>query len=206
MILHSEGNWPRSRTNDPRSYTQADPVGLYTQADPIGVGDQNLFSYTSVNANPLIATDPLGLYIVKDKLVKKPTPNPMAFCGSPFACSKVSAVVICSCECDALAGHVFPNVELWLMGEMAYHNGPFGAINQTPVDLSVTNKATAIAHEYSYHIDKAVAAVDSLLKGLESTGFNTPEACVAACNATSVKVNALFLKTLKETQAAENSQ
>lgn len=185
------------------STTLVSECGKYTQADPIGAGDLNVVAYAA--GNPLRYTDPLGLFNVDNRIKKIATTSPGAICGSPFACSLVAATVYCNCHCDASIGHVVADATLLINGSLYYFNGPFGSIKKKTVDPTVKNAATAVAHEYNYHINPAIDAVAPLLKALESKGFNSESECQAECSSVAKAVNAAFSSMLKQTQDAENS-
>jgi RHS repeat-associated protein len=178
--------------------------GRYTQADPLGAGDLNVVAYAA--GNPLRYADPLGLFNVDNRMKKIATMTPEAICGSPFACSLVAATVYCNCHCDASIGYVVADATLMINGSLYYFNGPFGSIKKKTVDPTVKDAATAIAHEYNYHINPAIDAVAPLLKALESKGFNSEGQCQAECSNVAKAVNAAFGSMLKQTQDAENSK
>jgi hypothetical protein len=93
---------------------------------------------------------------------------------------------------------------LLIGGSMHIYSGPFSSLKKaSKVDKSVKNFATAVDHEYRYHINIAIVGVDALLKQLEQTGFGSEAACYAGCAAVSGKVNKLFDSILQQTQAKE---
>ncbi|HET9210780.1 MAG TPA: RHS repeat-associated core domain-containing protein, partial [Thermoanaerobaculia bacterium] len=178
--------------------------GRYTQADPIGLGDLNVFGYAA--NNPLGYSDPEGLFNINNIIKQLPTSDPGASCGSPFACSLVTATAYCDCHCDDAVGAIVADATLLLTGRIYYFNGPFGKIHKTTVDPTVKDKATAIAHEYNYHINVAIDAVTPLLKNLEAMRFNSVEECRGKCSEVAKEVNSLFAATLHKTQADENAK
>jgi RHS repeat-associated protein len=137
--------------------------GRYTQNDPLAQGEANGYAYAA--QNPLSISDPLGLYEIAFSIIKNPHSAPQQLCGSPIACTIVSATLDCGCKCDPDSGIVFPNVTLKIGGTMHIYSGPFGALKKTSkTDKSVTNALTAVKHEYNYHIYPGIAAIDSLIK------------------------------------------
>ena len=178
--------------------------GRYTQADPIGAGDLNIIVYAA--GNPLRHVDPFGLFNVDNRIKKIATMTPGAACGSPFACSLVAATVYCNCHCDAFIGRVVAAATLMINGTIYYFNGPFWSINKKTIDPTVKDAATAIAHEYNYHINPAINGIAPLLKALESKGFNSEGECRLECSNVAKTVNAAFASMLKQTQDAENSK
>lgn len=115
-----------------------------------------------------------------------------------------AALVNCTCECT---GEVWKaKAELRIYGNMYIYNGPFPYRGRRPKDRSVHDAASAIAHEYNAHINPAIAAVTPLINGLEAKTFSSEAECQGACGQTSTAVNALFGKTLRDTQQKENQQ
>jgi hypothetical protein len=129
--------------------------------------------------------------------------TPVAICGSRFACSIIMATVSCECHRRESIGDVTANAKLLLAGSIYYFNGPFAVIEYRAVDPTVRDSATAIAHEYAYHINPAINAVAPFLKTLESKGFDSQRECESECRNAAKAVTGLFASTLKQTQDAE---
>jgi len=89
---------------------------------------------------------------------------------------------------------------------MYVYSGPFPYKGRQPQDKSVHDAASAIAHEYNVHINPAINAVTPLINGLEARTFKSQSECSTTCDQTSKAVNALFSRTLTETQEKENNQ
>jgi RHS repeat-associated protein len=174
--------------------------GRYTQADPMALGDDDAYGYAS--GGPTGSSDRFGLYTVRKIITTRRTMNPDQICGSPFACSLVGAAVACQCNCSA-SGYS-ADATVFVQGTIYYFSGPFGAIKKKPKDPTVKDSATAIAHEYNYHIDPGIDSIDPLMRNLEGTSFVSIGDCRRGCSALSLQVAAQFAATLRETQAAEN--
>jgi hypothetical protein len=130
----------------------------------------------------------------------------VAICGSPYACTQVKVSVICYCNCDENVGYVFTDVVLQLAGDLSYYNGPYASIKKSTVDKSVKDAASAIAHEYAYHINKAIAVVDGDIKAMEAKTFNSVQDCNSQCGTLRTNSIKKFSQTLAQTQAAENAK
>jgi hypothetical protein len=74
------------------------------------------------------------------------------------------------------------------------------------VDKSVTDTASARAHEYGWHIDVGVSAVRGTVEPEEAKTFGTKEACDASCSNLKKRVPDLFRNTVRRTQDAENAR
>jgi hypothetical protein len=117
------------------------------------------------------------------------------------------ALVLCKCTDDGCEDEMWhASAELRLYGDMWIYNGPFPYKHRTPVDRSVHDAASAIAHEYNVHINPAITAVTPLINALESKTFQSEAECQRQCDLTSGAVNALFGRTLTATQQQENRQ
>jgi len=82
-------------------------------------------------------------------------------------------------------------------------SGPFPYRGRRPVDPTVVNADTAIAHEYNIHINPAIAAVTPTINALEDKTFASEAECHAECDRASSAVNRMFRNTLRQTQQAE---
>jgi hypothetical protein len=147
----------------------------------------------------LFAEEPL----VIDAIVRRATPEPRSTCGSTVACSTVAAIASCDCRFDPGANRVMATASLRLLGTIWYFSGPFESIAQRPRDHSVVNQATAIRHEYAFHIVPAVSAVSELVASMQNASFRSIAECVLAGNALAATVHAVFQRTLAETQLQE---
>jgi hypothetical protein len=82
-------------------------------------------------------------------------------------------------------------------------SGPFPYRGRRPVDPTVVDADTAIAHEYNSHINPAITAVTPMINALEEKTFGSKAECYAECDRVSSTVNQLFRNTLRQTQQAE---
>jgi RHS repeat-associated protein len=186
----------RARWYDPQ-------VGRFINEDPIELrGGTNFYTY--VNNNPVNSSDPLGLFTVRDNITQRRAVDIDAQCGSSTggACTRVAALVVCTCKCDGANWKA--SAELRIYGQMWIYNGPFPYKRRRPVDRTVVNAETAIAHEYNAHINPSIAAVTPLINALEARTFKSKEECYGACGETSGQVSDLFRRTLRRTQEQEN--
>ena len=131
-------------------------------------------------------------------ITKPNDPKPAGACTLKYA-----AVVLCRCKCEGSGW--MANPELRLYGEIWIYSGPFPYKGRTPVDRTVKNQESAIAHEYIAHIDPSIRAVSPLIDALESTPFPSEAECREGCRITGIAVDALFGSTMKGTQRAEGS-
>lgn len=140
---------------------------------------------------------------VEDSILRKATLTPRPTCGSSLACSVVGAVVLPDCRFDVLLQRVMAKATLRLMGTIYYFRGAFVSIAERPRDPSVIDRATAIDHEYAYHITPAVNAVTGFLASFENASFPTIAECMLAGSELAKTVSTVFQQTLAETQARE---
>lgn len=141
----------------------------------------------------------------QDSILRKGTAVPRATCGSSIACSAIAAITTCDCRFDPSRNRVIARTTLRLLGTIYYFQGPFASIAQRPRDATVVDRASAIRHEYAYHINPAVDSVTGLLVSLERTSFPTIAECVVAGNELANTVLALFQQALAATQMRERA-
>jgi len=132
-------------------------------------------------------------------ITKPNDPKPAGACTLKYA-----AVVLCRCKCEGSGW--MANPELRLYGEIWIYSGPFPYKGRTPVDRTVKNQESAIAHEYIAHIDPSIRAVSPLIDALESTPFPSEAECREGCRITGIAVDALFGSTMNGTQRAEGKR
>lgn len=181
-------------------------VGRFLSEDPIGFnGSLDFYSYS--RNSPLNYSDPLGLLTTRDEINQHRAIDIDPECGttSGGACTLIRAALV-MCTCKEQCGEWKANAELRIYGDMWIYNGPFPYRGRRPVDRSVHDQASAIAHEYNVHINPAIAAVTPLIDALEQKTFSSEAECQGECNKTSDAVNSLFRRTLRETQQRENNQ
>lgn len=151
---------------------------------------------------------PAGLFgpRVRDFISRKPTLSPHETCGSPMACSIVAAIASCDCRFDTAANGILARTSLRLLGTIYYFQGPFASIAKRPRDRSVVDRATAIRHEYAYHITPAVLSVAGLMADVESRSFPTMADCIRAGRELAQAVTSMFRETLIATQDRERKR
>lgn len=152
--------------------------GRYTQVDRVG---SPIYAYA--DGNPVRAIDPLKLYAIDRSGVKQiPMSNIAATCpGLGSACTLgVFAWLSCKCVCDS--GGYAATPTLHIKGTMYYYPGNPKTLNKAkPIDKTVVDPASSIAHEWNWHINLAIAAVDPVIKELEQKAFATESECQGAC-------------------------
>jgi len=178
-------------------------LGRYGEPDPL----ESSVLYGYANNSPLTYTDPLGLISIHDSIRQHRAIDIDPECGnSGGACTLLrAALVICDCKQEA-CGKWKANPDLRLYGDMWIYSGPFPYKGRRPVDRSVTDAGSAIAHEYRVHIDPSISAVKPLINALEQKTFNSEAECYGECDKTSKMVNNQFRQTLQDTQRRENNQ
>jgi hypothetical protein len=137
----------------------------YTQADPIG----GVRPYAYADGNPIGAFDPYGLFTVVDRIARVPTLNLDSVCPpmTGGACTENATVsVLCDCNCDGTA--YVGTLTLYLTGRLYYYNAPFHSMQprRRTANSTVINSATAIQHEYNYHINLAVESIRPTLEAI----------------------------------------
>ena len=126
--------------------------------------------------------------------------------GLGSACTLgVLAWLSCKCICDS--GGYVAQPTLHIRGTLYYYTGNPKNLKTKPVDKSVVDPASSIAHEWNWHINLAIAAVDPVIKELEQKVFTTEAECQGACTQSySPWVTSEFASYLKYTQYAENKK
>ena len=187
----------RARYFDPSS-------GRFSNEDPIGFrAGTNFYSYAA--NSPTNTTDPLGRYTV-DKRIQVRQAIDIDFACPPTnggACTTgLKASVQCDCKCEGQGWKA--SATLVVVGNLYVYNGPWPYKHRKPIDPSVHDTASAIAHEYAVHIDPSISAVGYVLKNLESKSFSSESDCKDSCKKASDFVGSLFGANLAATQKAEN--
>lgn len=185
-------------------------LGRFISEDPLGFGGGADF-YAYVGDDPLDAVDPLGLFSIHDGIEQHGLSDIDAACG-PYlpglrppagACSKVIANVSCQCDCTKSGWKA--NVHISLLGNIFFYNGdkwPYK--NRIPnSDTSVINAASAIAHEYSEHINPAAKDTEREARKLESKTFKSKDKCDKACEKADKSLPNHFQLSLLEGQREE---
>lgn len=141
---------------------------------------------------------------IDDRIVRKPTLSPAQSCGSPIACSLVIANAYARCEAQSASAFV-ARTTLRLFGNIYYYPGQVARFAR-PVDASVVDGASAVAHEYLWHIVPAMQVVMPILQKLERQRFATRTECERAGTAASDAVAVAFARELTATQMAERTR
>jgi RHS repeat-associated protein len=179
--------------------------GRYTQDDPLLQAAVTEYGYAA--QDPVGTIDPLGLYAIDKQVTLVPTPNIGAVCkgGLGSACTlDVSSAVSCKCSCNGTKWE--PNPTLVIYGKLYYYTGNPKTLKTKPFDTSVVDPASSVAHEFKYHIDLGIAAVDPLMKNLENMTFDTSLDCKNTCISYSIFVNYVFNSYVSYTQYVENKK
>lgn len=140
---------------------------------------------------------------VNDHIVRNPTMATRETCGSPVACSFVIANTLRKCEAAAGGSLYQAEMTLRLYGTIHYFNGPLRG--KKPLDRSVVDGPTAVAHEYRRHIIPAANAVAPLLTQMKDARFSSLEQCESAATETSAAITARFRDALVATQEFERT-
>jgi RHS repeat-associated protein len=186
-----------------RAYDTA--TGRWLSEDPAG-RDRLGNLYTYARNDPVSFMDPYGLVEVDRTYVKVRRAvdidgmcaNDSAPAGACFRPDNpYGAFVTHTCKCDTLAFTLKP------FGTIFVYSGPFPYKNRTPKDKSVTDAASAIAHEWATHIEPAIAEAKSILEPYERQYESTKECHDAADEAIGLALPA-FKRVLDETQENEN--
>jgi len=181
-------------------------IGRFLSQDP--ASDASAISAYAYGQNaPTEHLDPMGLFSVSDQIVRQKSINIFAQCGdqSAGACTK-GYYVLLDCKCDGCDDSWHAQVTLVLRGTLYYYPGPFARLHRKPTDPSVVDPNSEIAHEYNYHINKAVAAIAPLLEGYESTSYGNQEVCMAMCPVVHAQAQEIFARVMGVSQADENGQ
>jgi hypothetical protein len=117
----------------------------------------------------------------------------------------VSAWLACPCKCAD--GGYAPDPTLYISGRLYVYNGPYASLAGQPFDGSVISEATAIAHEWEWHINIGIARVDSIIKELERRGpFTSQNECQETCRSFSDWVNYQFASVVGASQTLERDR
>jgi RHS repeat-associated protein len=179
-------------------------IGRFLSEDPVGFPAGSNF-YRYVGNGPIDFADPLGQFRTTDDIKKHMSPDIDPECGQAAgACTIIkAALVLCDCEQDCKGGWK-ASAELRIYGDIFAYGGPFPYKGRRPKDRSVHDGPSAIAHEYTVHIDPSIGAVAPMINGLEAKTFGSKDECMSECDKTSKAVNDLFHRTLADTQKKEN--
>ena len=178
--------------------------GRYTQADPIGLTvGLNLFAYG--NGSPVTVGDRLGLYVVDRQVQSRPSANIRAQCPGLGSACTLGFYALLKCECDC-QGRLNRTV-LEIHGTLYYYTGnPRMLGGARPFDSSVADPASAINHEWSWHLDLGIAAVDPFIRELEQKSFASRAECDGACGVYGSFVSERFGQRVRDTQLLERQR
>jgi RHS repeat-associated protein len=175
--------------------------GRYTQADPIGLSG-GLNNYMYANMSPIQDHDPFGLYVIERAVEEIPMGYIRATCpGLGSACTLgYRAVMMCDCECDGSVA-----VTLKISGRMyVYPGNPRALGNARPFDQNVRDAASAVAHEWEWHLDAGIRVVDPFIREFERRApFSSQEECGQTCGEYAAWVNSEFAYAVALTQTLE---
>lgn len=183
--------------------TIASECGKYTQADPFGIP-----TYAYAISDPLSLADPFGLYAIDKSGVKAiPMLNIAASCpGLGSACTN-GLFAWLSCECSCSENGYVPNPTLHIKGTLYYYPGNPAQLKATPTDPAVVSPATSILHEWDWHMNLAIQAVDAGIKELEEKTFTSADECQSVCTQSySPWVHSVFASYLSYTQYVETKK
>ncbi len=169
-------------------------TGRFVSEDPAVAS-----GYAYVSDSPLSFIDPTGMMevvnrITEDIVDQKNIP------GTAVAKTSMSSYwLYCDCKCDGngckLQGTFF------MYGTMLLPK----KVERVPkYDSTVKDTASARKHEYSWHIDPALAEVRKLVEPAEKKPYKSKDECQAACDALVPKAKQKFGDTLSRTQLQEN--
>lgn len=177
--------------------------GRYTQADPLG---DDIFRYAA--SNPITYSDPRGLYVIKNHPTVRNIPQLAIldeYCDADTggACTANRlAWVECPCNC-AESGYKM-DVTMHFRFTIYAFSGFWPELTERRrAHHSVTDRASAIAHEYAYHIDPAHRMIGSLLEAYEAPLYSSEAECNAACKELRGSIQREFESLLSFTQRAE---
>jgi RHS repeat-associated protein len=180
-------------------------LGRFISEDPLGfAAGYNLYSY--VGDDPMNAVDPLGLSSIPHfgiHVYYQEDIDGKDACGIPTGggCSKVWARYECTCECSGSGWKVMGNLSIG--GSIWIYSGHWPYKGRSPVDTSVYNNASAVAHEFDVHIWPAVNTVMPVINKVESKTFKSKDKCEKACGKAERDVRNAFDLSLKESQREE---
>jgi RHS repeat-associated protein len=157
-------------------------------------------AYAYVGNSPPNFTDPTGWMQVETGGIMESIVDQGAIPLGAVAMTKVAAVLLCYCTCEG--GSYKLHGILRLYGSMLL---PRTVTRVPKVDKSVVDTATARNHEYSWHINPAIAKARKVVEPAEARSYPSEEACNAQCKELQSKAPKEFNKQLQTGQRAENA-
>jgi len=97
------------------------------------------------------------------------------------------------------------SVELRLYGEIWITTEQFPYKGRHPVDRSVVDADTALAHEYNFHINPAIASVRSIINAFARRAFRSEQEIKDAYILLVTQVSTRFRHSMRNTQIRENN-
>ena len=162
--------------------------------DPAGAS-----GYDYVGNSPMSFIDPSGMMKVENRIVESIV-DQKEIPGDAVAHTGLSAYwLYCECVCEGesckLKGTFF------MYGTMLLPK----KVERVPrYDSSVTDTASARVHEYTWHLDPAIAAVRKIVEPAEKKPYRSEPECKAACAEAEKKAKKKFSDTLRISQTQEN--
>jgi RHS repeat-associated protein len=180
--------------------------GRWISEDPIG-RDSLGNTYTYARNNPVTYTDPYGLVEVKKEITVTGSPDPDLQCAKPtgggcFRPGAAFATHKCVCEGNTWKAKTTFTVR----GTIFVYTGRYPYKGRKPKDPSVKDRASAEGHEWSWHIDPAIAAAVKILEGLEQKSFGSQPECEQEAASAKAKAVQEYWRVLSETQKKEDQK
>ncbi len=163
-----------------RARQNAPGVGRFLSEDPYYQGSAES-KYAYVRNNPVLFIDPLGLFEVVKDISRRRVSDIVPFCGDNTGggCGKDVRASKFGCDCRCNGAGWNAACTLRITGTLYIYGGPYKRLRRKPLDPSVVDFESAVAHEFTRHIDVAVAATRTVVEQFESMTFQSQAQCDA---------------------------